>query len=140
MVLIVLQSIQSLIPSVSFFNYFKLIHLSEYNQNISKGSLQRKIFVDELFAKVRDINFDPLEVMRKPEIAEAAAEIEDLQNFIKNSDLLHQQPGDYILKQAIDPADADPKRVLEKLEKILSDLMAAPAFSNHYFNQFFLTF
>lgn len=100
--------------------------------------MQRKIFVDELFAKVRDINFNPLEVLRKPEIVEAAAEIEDLQNFIKNTDLIHQQPPDYILKPAIDPADADPKRVLEKLEKILSDLMAAPAFSNNLHICFFI--
>jgi len=102
----------------------------KYNQNISKGSLQRKIFVDELFAKVRDINFDPLETLRKPEAVEAAAELADIHNILKNSDLIYQHPPDFTLKPTIDPADADPKRVLGKLEKILFDLMDSPAFKN----------
>mgnify|MGYP003578153221 CR=1 FL=1 len=124
-------TINTIFDSFSNFSLSQLSKINkEYNQNISKGSLQRKIFVDELFAKVRDINFDPLETLRKPESVEAAAELADIHNILQSSDLIYHQPPDFTLKPTVDPADADPKRVLEKLEKILYDLLEAPAFSN----------
>jgi hypothetical protein len=84
--------------------------------------LQKRIFADEFLAKVRDVNFDPILVPKKPE---QKAYVEPL--GVQNINLVGQTQ-----KVGIQPEDTDPKRVLEKLQKVLDDLMQSPSLCNNH--------
>ena len=85
--------------------------------------MQRRIFTDEFLARVKNSNFDSILLTKKPEYEKTFMEPQALQDMKRN----YQGGIDYTLKPAINVNDSDPKRVLGKLEKILSDLMNSPA-------------
>lgn len=100
----------------------------EYNETVSYDTLQRKVFVDEFIAKVKDTEFKPPEPRQKQEtLPQHILDSINLQNInIKPKDDI------YSLKPSVNPDDTDPKRILEKLEKILSELMSSPVMSIIY--------
>jgi len=95
----------------------------KYTESISQDSLQRKIFVDEFFAKVRDIDFTPVQPPKKSEIK--ATSIGPI-NFQSRNNMKEDSP----VKISSNLVDTDPKNVLGKLERILSELMNSSALKN----------
>ena len=111
-------------PLLVNFSEVDLYNSVEYSEEISPGTLQKRIFVDEFIAKVRDVNFDPMVAPKKPE-QKPYVEPLSVQNLNLNLT-------GHVQKVGIQPEDTDPKRVLGKLEKILDDLMKSPSLCNTF--------
>lgn len=116
--------INKIFASFSKFSKGYFYNSIEYSEEISPGTLQKRIFVDEFIAKVRDVNFDPMSAPKRPE---PKAHVEPLSVQNLNLNLTG-----HVQKFGIQPEDTDPKRVLGKLEKVLDDLMKSPSLCNIY--------